>query len=317
MADNPRVPGETSGVAAVPAPTRIGWIGTGVMGSSMCGHLLDAGYPATVYSRTRARAEPLLEKGATWADSPAAVAAASDVVFTMLGFPVDVRDVVLGPNGVLSGARRGSVLVDTTTSEPALAEEIHQAAQERGATSIDAPVSGGDVGARNATLSIMVGGDAAAVVRVRPLLELLGKTIVHQGGPGAGQHTKMVNQILIASGMIGVCEALLYGYRAGLDLETVLESVSGGAAGSWSLSNLAPRALRGDFEPGFFVEHFLKDMEIALAEARQMNLALPGLALAHELYLALRAQGGGRKGTQALLLALARLSEVDWEARGR
>jgi 3-hydroxyisobutyrate dehydrogenase len=284
------------------------------MGSSMCGHLLDAGYAATVYSRTRARAEPLLEKGATWADSPPAVAEASDVVFTMLGFPVDVRGVVLGRDGVLSGARRGSVLVDTTTSEPALAEEIHRAAQERGVTSIDAPVSGGDVGARNATLSIMVGGDAAAVERVRPLLELLGTTIVHQGGPGAGQHTKMVNQILIASGMIGVCEALLYGYRAGLDLELVLESVGGGAAGSWSLSNLAPRALRGDFEPGFFVEHFLKDMEIALAEARRMNLALPGLALAHELYLALRAQGGGRKGTQALLLALARLSDIDWGA---
>jgi 3-hydroxyisobutyrate dehydrogenase len=299
----------------VSALTRIGWIGTGVMGSSMCGHLLDAGYAATVYSRTRARAEPLLEKGATWSDSPAVVAEASDVVFTMLGFPVDVRDVVLGRDGVLSGARRGSVLVDATTSEPALAEEIHRAAQERGVTSIDAPVSGGDVGARNATLSIMVGGDAAAVARVRPLLELLGTTIVHQGGPGAGQHTKMVNQILIASGMIGVCEALLYGYRAGLDLELVLESVGGGAAGSWSLSNLAPRALRGDFEPGFFVEHFLKDMEIALAEARRMNLALPGLALAHELYLALRAQGGGRKGTQALLLALARLSDVDWGAR--
>jgi 3-hydroxyisobutyrate dehydrogenase len=287
------------------------------MGRSMCGHLLDAGYAATVYSRTRERAQSLLEKGATWADSPGAVAAAADVVFTMVGFPVDVREVVLGSDGVLPRARPGTVLVDTTTSEPALAEEIYRAAAERGVASVDAPVSGGDVGARNATLSIMVGGDADAVEEVRPLLGLFGRTIVHQGGPGAGQHTKMVNQILIASGMIGVCEALLYGYRAGLDPEMVLQSVSGGAAGSWALSNLAPRALRGDFEPGFFVEHFLKDMEIALAEARRMNLALPGLALAHELYLALRAQGGGRKGTQALLLALARLSDIDWEARGR
>jgi 3-hydroxyisobutyrate dehydrogenase len=309
--------GETTGAASAPDRVRIGWVGTGVMGTSMCAHFLDAGHAATVFSRTRERAQPLLEKGATWADSSADVAAVSDIVFTMVGFPADVREVVLGPHGVLSGARAGSVLVDTTTSEPALAQEIYRAAQERGVASVDAPVSGGDVGARNATLSIMVGGDVEAVIRVRPLLELLGNTVVHQGPPGAGQHTKMVNQILIANGMIGVCEALLYGYRAGLDLDTVLVSVSGGAAGSWTLSNLAPRALRGDFEPGFFVEHFLKDMEIALSEARRLNLALPGLALAHELYLAVRAQGGGRKGTQALLLAIAHLSDVDWEARGR
>jgi 3-hydroxyisobutyrate dehydrogenase len=236
------------------------------------------------------------------------------VVFTMVGFPADVLQVVLGPEGALSTARPGCVLVDMTTSEPSLAREIHEAAQARGVESIDAPVSGGDVGARSATLSIMVGGEPATVERVRPLLELLGKTIVHQGPPGAGQHTKMVNQILIATGMIGVCEALLYAYRAGLDLETVLASVSGGAAGSWSLTNYAPRMLKGDFEPGFFVEHFIKDMEIALAEARRLDLALPGLALAHELYLALRAQGGGRNGTQALVLALARLSNVEWGA---
>jgi 3-hydroxyisobutyrate dehydrogenase len=282
------------------------------MGLSMCGHLLDAGYPVTVYSRTRARAEPLVGRGAEWAASPAAVAAAADVVFTMVGFPADVREVVLGPEGILSGARAGTVLVDMTTSEPSLAREIDEAARALGAASVDAPVSGGDVGARNATLSIMVGGDAATVEQVRPLFEVLGQSIVHQGQAGAGQHTKMVNQILIASGMIGVCEALLYAYRAGLDLEGVLSSVSGGAAGSWSLTNYAPRILRGDFEPGFFVEHFIKDMEIALAEARRLDLALPGLALAHELYLALRAQGGGRKGTQALILALARLSDVGW-----
>ena len=304
-------------MTASPETAAIGWIGTGVMGASMCGHLLEAGYRATIHSRTRARAEPLVEGGAEWADSPAAVAAASDVVFTMVGFPADVRDVVLGSGGVLAGARDGSVIVDMTTSQPALAREIEQAARAKSIASLDAPVSGGDVGARHATLSIMVGGEQETVERVRPLLELLGKTIVYQGPAGAGQHTKMVNQTLIATGMIGVCEALLYAHRAGLKIETVLESVSGGAAGSWSLTNYAPRMLKGDFEPGFFVEHFLKDMEIALDEARRMNLSLPGLALAHELYLALRAQGGGRNGTQALILALARLSDVDWPSSSR
>lgn len=297
-----------------PGATRIGWIGTGVMGTSMCGHLLDGGYPATVYSRTRSRAEPLLDRGASWADTPAAVAAEADVVFTMVGYPSDVREVVLGPDGILSTARSGSVLVDMTTSEPSLAEEIYEAAKEKDVESVDAPVSGGDVGARNAALSIMVGGDAAAVERLRPLFELLGKTIVHQGPAGAGQHTKMVNQTLIATGLIGVCEALLYAYKAGLDPKTVLESVSGGAAGSWSLTNYAPRMLEGDFAPGFMVEHFIKDMEITLAEARRLELALPGLALAHELYLALRAQGNGRDGVHALIHALARLSAVDWKA---
>lgn len=295
--------------------TSIGWIGTGVMGASMCGHLLDAGQRVSVHTRTRSRAEPLLERGARWADSPAEAAEGAEVVFSIVGFPADVREVLLGERGALARAPEGSVIVDMTTSDPSLAVEIHEAARARGVWAVDAPVSGGDVGARNATLSIMVGGDAEPVERVRPLLELMGKTIVRQGGPGAGQHTKMVNQVLIAAGMVAVCEGLLYGYRAGLDLRTVLESVSGGAAGSWSLSNYGPRMLDGDFAPGFFVEHFLKDMEIALAEARRMNLALPGLALAHELYLALRAQGGGRQGTQALLLALARLSDVDWSAR--
>ena len=295
-----------------PQTTRVGWIGTGVMGLSMCGHVLDAGYSVTVHNRTRSRAEPLLEKGAAWADTPAAVAAASDVVCSIVGYPADVREVVLGEHGALGGASQGSVLVDLTTSEPSLAVEISERAAEKGVVSIDAPVSGGDVGARNATLSIMVGGSEEAVERVTPLLEVMGKTIVRQGGPGAGQHTKMVNQILIASGMIGVCEALLYGYKAGLDLETVLESVGPGAAGSWSLANYAPRMLKGDFEPGFVVEHFVKDMGIALAEAKRMKLSLPGLALAEQLYVALTAQGRGRKGTQSLILALADLSTVDW-----
>ena len=236
----------------------IGWIGCGVMGSSMCGHLLDAGHPVTVYSRTKSRADDLVARGAVWADTPADVAARARVVFTMVGFPTDVREVVLGEQGTLAAARDGSILVDMTTSEPTLAQEIRAAALERGLESIDAPVSGGDVGARNATLSIMVGGDASAVERVRPLFEIMGKTIVHQGDAGAGQHAKMVNQVLIATLMIGVCEALLYAYKAGLDLETVLEAVSGGAAGSWSLTNYAPRMLKSDFEPGFFVEHFIR-----------------------------------------------------------
>ncbi len=298
-----------------PGTTRVGWIGTGVMGLSMCGHVLDAGYDVTVHNRTRDRAQPLLERGATWADTPGAVAAASDVVCSIVGYPGDVREVLLGDDGALSGAAAGSVLVDLTTSEPSLAVEIAGAAAAKGVASVDAPVSGGDVGARNATLSIMVGGDEEAVERVRPLFETFGKTIVRQGGPGAGQHTKMVNQTLIAGAMIGVCEALLYAYRAGLDLETVLSSVEPGAAGSWSLTNYAPRMLRGDFEPGFVVEHFVKDMGIALAEARRMNLSLPGLALVQQLYVALMAQGQGRKGTQSLILALASLSNVDWSAR--
>ena len=292
---------------------RIGWIGTGVMGNSMCGHLLDAGNSATVYSRTRERAQSLLDKGAAWADTPAAVAAGSDVIFTMVGYPADVREVILGEHGVLAGAVSGSVIVDMTTSEPSLAAEIAELATRQQIACLDAPVSGGDIGARNATLSIMVGGATETVAAVRPLLEVMGKTIIHQGPAGAGQHTKMVNQTLIASGMVGVCEALLYAYRAGLHLETVLEAVSGGAAGSWSLSNYAPRMLQGDFAPGFMVDHFIKDMEITLGEARRMNLALPGLALAHELYLALRAQGGGRDGTQSLIRALARISAVEWD----
>jgi 3-hydroxyisobutyrate dehydrogenase len=292
--------------------TRIGWIGVGVMGASMCGHLLAGGYPLTVHSRSRGRAEPLLERGARWADSPAAVMASSDVVFTMVGYPSDVREVTLGADGTLSTARTGCVLVDMTTSEPSLAREIYGHAKERGVHSVDAPVSGGDVGARNAALSIMVGGDAEIVETLRPILGLMGTTIVHQGGAGSGQHTKMVNQTLIATGLIGVCEALLYAHKAGLDPQRVLESVSGGAAGSWSLSNYAPRMLKGDYAPGFMVEHFIKDMEITLGEARRMDLSLPGLGLAHELYLALRAQGGGRDGVHGLIRALARLSAVDW-----
>jgi 3-hydroxyisobutyrate dehydrogenase len=274
--------------------------------------LMAAGYHATVYNRTRSKAKPLVDRGASEADSPRAVAEACDVVFTIVGFPKDVREVTLGAEGTLAGARPGTVLVDMTTSEPALAREIFEAAKAKGVHSVDAPVSGGDVGAREARLSIMVGGEAEVVAALNPLFQLLGQTIVHQGPAGAGQHTKMVNQILIASNMIGVCEALLYGSKAGLDLEKVLESVASGAAGSWSLNNLGPRMIAGNFEPGFFVEHFLKDLAIALAESRRMNLALPGLALAEQLYRAVEAQGHGRKGTQALMLALAKMSNLDW-----
>ena len=298
-----------------PRTTRIGWIGLGVMGRSMCAHLVDAGFSATVYTRTQETADSVLAKGATWADTPKAVAEQSDVMFTIVGFPTDVREVVLGPDGALAGCEAGNVLVDMTTSEPSLAVEIYEAAKAKGVASVDAPVSGGDVGAKEARLSIMIGGDADVVESLDPCWNAMGKGIVRQGGPGAGQHTKMVNQTLIASGMIGVCEGLLYAYKAGLDLDTVMESVASGAAGSWSLSNYGPRMIANNFDPGFFVEHFIKDMGIALAEANRMDLSLPGLALAHQLYTALRAQGGGRKGTHALQLAMASLSHIDWERR--
>lgn len=301
--------------SVTPGETRIGWIGTGVMGSSMCGHLIAAGFSATVYSRTQSKAQGLIDQGAVWAESPKAVAAASDIIFSIVGFPSDVREVLLGEEGALAGAKEGSVLVDMTTSDPSLAVEIAETAKGRGVHSVDAPVSGGDVGAKNAALSIMIGGDEAVVKALQPCWEAMGKTIVHQGGPGAGQHTKMVNQVLIAANMIGVCEALLYGYKAGLDLPTVLQSVSTGAAGSWSLSNLGPRIMDNNFDPGFFVEHFIKDMGIALAEAKRLRLSLPGLALAHQLYVALQAQGHGRDGTHALELALAKMSGVDWRDR--
>ena len=298
-----------------PGKTRIGWVGTGVMGSSMCGHLLAAGFEIQVHNRTREKATELLRAGATWAETPRAIAEGSDLIFTMLGYPSDVRSVVLGKDGVLAGCRRGNVMVDMTTSEPSLAAQIAEEAAGVGAISIDAPVSGGDVGAREARLSIMIGGDEQAVEALMPCWRAMGKTIVRQGGPGAGQHTKMVNQTIIATNMIGVCEGLLYAYRAGLDLETVMESVGSGAAGSWSLSNLGRRIMDGDFDPGFFVEHFVKDMGIALHESERLGLSLPGLALAHQLYVALMAQGHRRDGTQALHLALASLSGIDWKNR--
>jgi 3-hydroxyisobutyrate dehydrogenase len=295
---------------ADPKKTRIGWIGTGVMGRWMCQHAIAKGYAATVYNRSKDKLQPLLELGAKAAATPQAVAEQSDIVFAIVGFPKDVREVFLALDGALAGARPGTVVVDMTTSEPSLAQDIYEVAKSKGVASLDAPVSGGDVGAKNAALSIMIGGDKEVVAAVQPVFECMGKTIIHQGGPGAGQHTKMVNQILISSNMVAVCEGLLYGYKAGLDMETVFKSVSVGAAGSKALEVLGPRMMARNFEPGFYVEHFIKDMGIALAEAEKMNLSLPGLGLAKQLYEAVRAQGYGRKGTQALLLALETINGV-------
>ena len=293
-----------------PSQIKIGWVGTGVMGRWMCQHVMDLGYTAMIFTRTKSKADPLLKAGATWADSPAEVAESSDIIFTIVGFPEDVRQVYLGENGILTMAKSGSIVVDMTTTEPSLAIEIHQAARAKGVSSIDAPVSGGDVGAREARLAIMIGGDQEAVDAIHPLFEAMGQNIVYQGEAGSGQHTKMCNQITISGTMIGVCEALLYGAKAGLDLEIMLSTISKGAASCWSLDNLAPRVLKRNFDPGFFVEHFIKDMGIALDEAKRMGISLPGLSLVHQLYLATQAQGHGRLGTHALMLALEKLSGV-------
>lgn len=293
-----------------PIHHRIGWIGTGVMGASMCGHLLDAGYALTLYSRTKSKAQPLLDRGALWVDHPRAVANNTTVIITMVGFPRDVRDVYFGPDGILAGATPDSILIDMTTTEPALSQEIASAATAKGLHAIDAPVSGGDIGARQATLSIMAGGNREAVECARPLFERLGKKIVYQGSAGSGQHTKLCNQIVIADTMVGVCESLLYGFKAGLDLTQMLESIRGGAAACWTLDNLAPRILQRNFDPGFFADHFVKDMGIALEEAKRMNLTLPGLTLVHELYQRVQALGHGRSGTHALVLALEELSDA-------
>jgi 3-hydroxyisobutyrate dehydrogenase len=294
----------------IPSNTIIGWIGTGVMGSSMCGHVLRAGYRVTLHSRTKAKAKPLLDLGATWAENPRAVATDSDILFTMVGFPQDVRTVYFGETGILTGARAGMTLIDMTTTDPALSREIAERATAKGLSAIDAPVSGGDVGARSATLSIMVGGDCKAVQAVMPLFELLGKTIVHQGGPGTGQQAKLCNQIVIAGTMIGVCESVLYGYKAGLDLNRMLDSIRGGAAACWTLDHLAPRILQRNFDPGFFVEHFIKDMGLALEESKRMGLGLPGLTLVHQLYQTVQTLGHGRSGTHALMLALEELAKI-------
>lgn len=278
------------------------------MGRSMCGHLLAAGHSVQVHTRTKASAESVLAAGATWCERPGDVAQGADFVFTIVGYPADVRSVYLGEDGLVSQAAPGTVLVDMTTSEPVLAVEINAAAQARGIRTLDAPVSGGDLGAKNATLAIMVGGDEVTFEQTRPLFEIMGKNIRLMGGPGAGQHTKMSNQILIAGTMIGVVESLLYAVRSGLDLDAVIDVIGSGAASSWSINNLGRRIASGDFNPGFFAKHFVKDMGIALAEAKRMSIALPGLALVEQLYVAAMAQGHANLGTQALFLALKQMN---------
>jgi len=287
---------------------KLGWIGTGVMGASMAGHLQKGGHELWVYNRTKQKAGTLLDHGATWCDTPAAVAENAHIVFTIVGHPQDVEAVYLGENGILSARAQVDTVVDMTTSQPTLAKTIAEAAESLGINSLDAPVSGGDVGAREATLAIMVGGKREIFDRVLPLFQLMGTTISYLGGPGMGQHTKVCNQILVAGNMIGTCESLLYAARQGLDLQQVIDIIGKGAASSWSINNLGPRIAQENYDPGFFVEHFIKDMGIALAEARAIGLALPGLALVQQLYIAVKAQGHGRSGTQALFLALQTLN---------
>ena len=292
---------------------RVGWIGTGVMGLSMAGHILKAGFPLTVYSRTRSKSQPLLDKGAHWADSPADVARNSDVVFSIVGFPADVEAVMLGPDGALSGLAQGGILCDMTTSSPALAARIAQEAAARGCAALDAPVTGGDIGAREARLSIFVGGDAAVCERIRPCLEVMGTSIMHCGAAGSGQQAKLANQIAVAGVMFSVCESLLYAQEAGLDVDKWLELVVPGAGGSTAMNTLGRRILKGDFAPGFFVEHFVKDLGLCLEECRRMGLVLPGTERAEECYRMVQALGGGKDGTQSLVRTLAQACGKQWK----
>ncbi len=283
-----------------PENTVIGFIGTGVMGKSMASHLVKAGFPVYVYTRTKEKAEELLAQGAKWASSPKEIAAGANIVFTIVGYPKDVEEVYLGENGLIPNGKAGSFFIDMTTSSPTLAMRIYQEAKKAGIHALDAPVSGGDIGAQEARLSIMVGGEMADFDYVYPLLEKLGTNIAYQGKAGSGQHTKMCNQIAIASNMIGVAEAIVYAEKAGLDPETVLKSITKGAAGSWSLSNLAPRMLKQDFAPGFYIKHFIKDMKIAIDEAALMGMDAPGLQLAKSLYDQLAEKGEENSGTQVI-----------------
>ena len=280
---------------------KIGFIGTGVMGASIVMHLLNAGHDVTIYTRTKSKAADLISAGAKWAETPAEASKEQEIIFTMVGYPKDVEEVYMGEKGIFSAAKEGAIVIDMTTSEPTLAKKLYHEARERGLHSLDAPVSGGDIGAKNGTLSLMIGGDKDVFEKLYPIFELFGQNIVYQGVAGSGQHTKMCNQIAIASGMIGVCESMAYGLKAGLTMEEVLRSITAGAAGSWSLSNLAPRMLKGNLEPGFYIKHIIKDIKIALDEAERMNLQLPGLTLAKSMYDQLLAEGYGDNGTQALI----------------
>lgn len=293
---------------------RIGWIGTGVMGLSMAGHLQAAGYPLTVYNRTRAKADPLLAKGAQWADTPREVAANSDVVFTIVSYPRDVESVILGENGVMQGLASGGLVCDMSTSSPVLAERIAVAALQQGCVSMDAPVTGGDIGARNATLSIFVGGDKEGYEKLEPCFNTMGKNILHCGGAGFGQKAKLANQVAIAGVMFSVCESCFFAQEAGLDVAKWLELVVQGAAGSKAMDTLGRRILKGDFDPGFFINHFIKDLGLCLDECRRMQIVLPGIGLAEQLYRSMQARGQGDLGTQALIDCLATLSGKQWHS---
>jgi 3-hydroxyisobutyrate dehydrogenase len=294
-----------------PESTKVGWIGTGIMGKSMCGHILKAGYKVFAYNRTREKAKELIDQGATWCDSPKDVAKNSEIIFSIVGYPKDVREIYFGEMGIFAGAKKDSILVDMTTSEPSLAKEINQQAKKLGMNSLDAPVSGGDIGAREARLSIMVGGDKEVFEKIKPLFQLMGQTIAYTGEASSGQHTKMCNQILIAGNMIGMVECLLYAYSSGLDLDEVISVVGKGAAASWAINNIGPKIIQRNFDPGFYVEHFVKDMGIALEEAKRMALKLPGLELVNQLYISLVKDGKGRLGTQSLVLALEKLNKIE------
>ena len=289
----------------------IGWIGTGLMGNPMVQHLVNAGYKVQVYNRTKEKATNLIDLGCTWFNSPGELAAASDVIVTIIGFPKDVEECYFGEAGIMKNVRPGSLLIDMTTTKPSLAKQIAEEAQKLDVEFIDAPVSGGQVGAINGNLSIMMGGKKEVVDSVLPMFEAFGKNMVYQGPAGAGQHTKMCNQITIAGTLVGVCEGLIYGAKAGLNLNTLLESISKGAAGCWSLDVLAPKIVKGDFSPGFSIDNFVKDMTIALEEAEAMRLSLPGLALVKQLYLSVQAMGKGSSGNQGLYLALEKMANMN------
>jgi 3-hydroxyisobutyrate dehydrogenase len=282
--------------------TSIAFIGTGVMGKSMAGHLLKAGAVVTVYNRTKEKAESLISAGAIWADTPAAASSGASIVFTMVGYPSDVEEIYFGENGILSGADKGTIFADFTTSDPALAVKIAEQASVKGMFSLDAPVSGGDLGAQNAALTIMVGGDSGSFDKVLPFFQIMGKTVILQGGPGAGQHTKMANQIAIAGSLCGAVEAVIYAESAGLDPKRVLDSIGGGSAQSWQLLNMVPRMLDGNFDPGFYSKHFLKDLRIALNSAKSMKVKLPLLEMAENLFVLMSDEGFDEKGTHALYL---------------
>ena len=288
----------------------VGWIGTGVMGKSMCTHILNAGHTVYIYNRTKQKAAFLIENGAFWCESPEEVAKKSDIIFSIVGFPEDVEEIILGHKGILKGAKQGAVIVDMTTSSPILAEKIYKIAKEKGIFSLDAPVSGGDIGAREGKLAIMVGGDRDIFDRVMPLFEIFGENIAHMGKAGSGQHTKMTNQILIAGTMIGVVESLLYAYKTGMDLDSVIDVIGKGAASSWAINNMGRRIAKGDFDPGFYIKHFIKDMGIALDEAKRMNLSLPGLSLVHQFYIAATSLGYESLGTQGLYKVFQKMNKI-------